>query len=326
MGDRIKYTLTVDHLHANQRVDKFIAESLPDFSRSKIQNLIMGGAVTAANCQVRDCAQKVKIDDVYDIIIPEVAPSHLMPNDIPLDILYEDDDLIVVNKQAGLVTHPGAGNNSNTLVNALLAHCGKSLSTIGAEHLRPGIVHRLDKNTSGVMIVAKNDIAHASLALQIQTRELCRQYIAITFGVPKPLSGIIEHNIGRSDKDRTKMAVIAVGGKSAVTHYEVQEILAKGLASIVKCTLETGRTHQIRVHFSHNGYPIIGDQEYGNIRHKKSKAFSQELQDYLQSFKRQALHSTFIKFTHPVTKKTLEFTAPLPDDMSQLIKLMKQHV
>jgi 23S rRNA pseudouridine1911/1915/1917 synthase len=234
MDDRMKYTLRVDHLHANKRVDKFIAESLPDFSRSKIQNLIMGGSVTTKNGQVHDCAQKVKEDDVYDIIIPEVTPSHLLPNDIPLDILYEDDDLIVINKQAGLVTHPGAGNNSNTLVNALLAHCGKSLSTIGAEHLRPGIVHRLDKNTSGVIIVAKNDIAHASLALQIQNRELCRQYTAITFGVPKPLSGTIKYNVGRSDKDRTKMAVIAVGGKSAVTHYEVLEILAKGLAAIVK--------------------------------------------------------------------------------------------
>ncbi len=323
MNDQMKYTLTVDHLHVNMRVDKFMAELLPNLSRSKIQNLIISGSVTTKNGQVHDCAYKVKEHDVYDIIIPEPSPSHLFPNDIPLDILYEDDDLIVVNKQAGLTTHPGAGNNSNTLVNALLAHCGKNLSTIGAEHLRPGIVHRLDKNTSGVMVVAKNDITHTSLALQIQNRELCRQYTAITFGVPKPLSGTIKYNISRSDKDRTKMAVIAIGGKTAVTHYEVLEILSKGLVAVIKCNLETGRTHQIRVHFSHNGYPIIGDQEYGNIRHKKTKAFSQEVQDYLQNFKRQALHSTFIKFTHPITKKNLEFTAPLPDDIAQLINLMK---
>ncbi len=323
MDSQKHYTLTVRPEHTNFRLDKFIAEQLPDFSRSKIQNLMMQGMISLDNNPAYDCAHKVKAKETYFIKIPQASPSYLEPKEIPLDIIFEDQDLIVLNKQAGLTTHPGAGNQGNTLVNALLFHCGSSLSTIGIEHLRPGIVHRLDKNTSGIMVVAKNDLTHASLAKQIQMRQLTRQYTAIVFGVPKPLIATINASIGRSSQDRKKMAVIAYGGKIAITHYEVIEILAKGSASIIKCSLETGRTHQIRVHLNHAGYSIVGDQEYGNVRHKKIRSFSKEAQECLLTFKRQALHSTCIKFTHPITNKILEFTAKMPDDLCQLIALIK---
>lgn len=305
------------------RLDKALTDLLIDLTRSKIQDLINKGSVTSDGKILTDCAHKVKIGEVYIIKFDEPQITTLLPKEIPLDIVYEDDDLIVVNKQAGLTTHPGAGNISDTLVNALLAHCGNNLSTCGKEEMRPGIVHRLDKNTSGLMIVAKNDYAHADLAKQIQDKELTREYLTIAYGVPKPLQGTITANIARNNKDRKKMAIVSIGGKHATTHYEVEEILANGSASLIRCALETGRTHQIRVHLNHIGHPVVGDPEYGNIRSKRKYGLPITAQEYLPIFARQALHSTYIKFTHPVSKKTFEFSCDLPDDMSILISKLK---
>lgn len=309
--------------HDKNRVDKALSELMPDVTRSKIQSLIDKQAIFINQTPVSVYSHKVKEGEVYSVEILGAPPSDLVPKDIPLDILYEDNDLIVVNKQAGLTTHPGAGNTTDTLVNALLAHCGQNLSTIGEDQMRPGIVHRLDKNTSGVMVVAKNDFAHAHLAKQIQDKELTRQYTAVVYGTPKPLKGTYEAHIGRSSKDRKKMAVVMVGGKDATTHYEVLEILSIGSASVLKCILDTGRTHQIRVHLTHFGFPLIGDPEYGNVRNKRTRGFSDEAQAYMSNFKRQALHSTYIKFTHPVTQETLDFTAKLPEDMTKLIEILR---
>lgn len=316
------------HLHVDAschkwRLDKFITEHIAQISRSKAQNLIDSGAVKLSNIAICNSSHKVKEGEDYIIEILPPPPSHLVAKDIEFEILFEDDHLIVLNKPAGLTTHPGAGNSTDTLVNALLAHCGKNLSAIGKEYMRPGIVHRLDKNTSGVMIVAKNDQAHEHLAKQIQDKELTRQYTAITHGTPKPLRGSIIKNIGRSNRDRKKMSVVEIGGKYAATQYYVTEILLGGYAAMVRCTLDTGRTHQIRVHLSHIGHPLIGDPDYGNIRNKKTRGFPESAQEYLKDFQRQALHSTYIKFTHPVTNKILEFTTDLPDDMAKLKELLQ---
>ena len=238
---------------------------------------------------------------------------------IELDIVFEDADLIVINKAAGLVVHPGAGNYNYTLVNALLYH-SDSLSDMGGV-IRPGIVHRLDKDTSGLMVVAKNNIAHARLANQIETRNLIRKYKALTWGVLNPLSGIIQTNIGRSINDRKKMTVLKSTGKNAITYYNTEQVFLNKLMSLVECKLETGRTHQIRVHLSHKGHSIVGDQKYGN-NSRKIHNVPLLLQDKIVKLKRQALHSWYIKFNHPITAMPMEFKADLPDDIKEVIRLL----
>jgi 23S rRNA pseudouridine1911/1915/1917 synthase len=262
-----------------------------------------------------DASRKAKLGDVFTIRVPPPEPASPEAQDIDLDILYEDKDLLVINKPVGMVVHPAPGNRDRTLVNALLAHCGKSLSGIGGV-ARPGIVHRLDKDTSGLMVVAKNDKAHQQLTKQFADRSLSRTYQALVWGEPVPLVGHIEAPIGRHPRDRVKMAVVGKG-KPALTYYKVIESFGD-LASLVECKLATGRTHQIRVHLAYIKHPVIGDAVYGGGRNRVGDAAK-----LLEKFPRQALHATQLQFFHPRTEKLMSFKAPLPKDMAELIKKLR---
>lgn len=316
------YILSVSSEHVHSRLDKFLSLSLPDISRSRIQALVKEGNVTLNGKSITDSSYRVKQDESYHITIPPAVPTTLSATEIALDIYYEDDDLLVINKAAGMTVHPGAGNPNDTMVNALLAHCGGNLSGVGGVQ-RPGIVHRLDKDTSGLLVVAKNDAAHQSLSGQIASRSLKRVYLAVVWGVMVPSSGSITTNIGRSIRNRKKMAVMRTGGKVATTHYTTKEIFYHQLASLVECRLETGRTHQIRVHMTHKGHSLIGDQSYGSNR-KLPGTVDKDAAYYVQHFPRQALHSHQIAFTHPVTGEWKAFTAPLPEDMEKLVEVLRQ--
>lgn len=299
------------------RLDAFLSAQLPDFSRNRIQALIAEGNVTnQESVPVTGRSYRVKEGDSFTVVVPEPEASEMQPADIPLHIAYEDEHLLVIDKQAGLTVHPGAGCHGDTLVNALLHHCGGSLSGIGGVS-RPGIVHRLDRDTSGLMVVAKHDKAHNALAEQIATRELKRVYNAIVWGLPSPVAGKIEMNLDRSHRDRTKMTVVRQGGKIAITHYKLKETYGM-LASRVECHLETGRTHQIRVHFLHKGHALVGDPSYGRRPNSKSiQSLSDEVKQQLFSFPRQALHSTSIGFYHPETGEYLTFESPVGGETSQ---------
>lgn len=312
-----EYSFSICENLAKNRLDKILVEQT-DLSRSKIKTLIEEGQLAIDGQQVKNVSHKTKLGEEVTLIVPETVPSTLEAQEIPLDIFYEDNDLLVINKQAGLTVHPGAGNYNNTLVNALLFHCKESLSGIGGVE-RPGIVHRLDKDTSGLMVVAKNDTAHLNLSEQIANRDFKRIYQALVWGVPNPLSGTISANINRHRIHRTRMSVVNHGGKTAVTHYETMKIFQNGSLSLVECRLKTGRTHQIRVHMSHAGHSLIGDQTYGNNKKKSSKYLVDEAYEAVDSFPRQALHSYHIEFTHPTTKEIMEFKIDLPQDMQDLI-------
>lgn len=317
-------TAPVSAAHAGLRLDKFLAESLPEFSRARLQSLIEQGHVTSWGQAVTDCSAKVKDGETYCVTIPEAAPSHMQAQAIDLDIMYEDNDLLVINKPAGLTVHPGAGNPDMTLANALLAHCGESLSGIGGV-ARPGIVHRIDKDTTGLLVAAKNDAAHLALSAQLADRSLSRTYLALVWGTPKPKAGTITGNIDRSFSNRQKMAVVNKGGRPAVTHYKVQKDF--GIISQVECTLETGRTHQIRVHFAHIGHPLVGDPVYGaptssKLSSKAAKVLPDVTRNALLKFNRQALHAQKIGFIHPTTGKAMQFECEVPDDIKLLIKTL----
>lgn len=317
-----KISLTPTAAEHGLRIDKFIADRLKSLSRTRIKNLITNGYLTIDNNIIEDCATSVKLGSKYVLNIPPPMETDIKPNELlKINIIYEDEYLLVLNKQAGLTVHPGAGNHQDTLVNALIAHYGDNLSAIGGR-LRPGIVHRLDKDTTGLMIVAKNDVTHQALTKQLALRTLSRVYMAVVFGVPKPLQGSLIGNIGRHTQDRKKMSVLRSGGKEAITNYSVHKIFQHNIASLVECKLVTGRTHQIRVHFSHAGHSLIGDQTYGNNRRKLSKLFSPALQEELNNFKRQALHAKSIGFIHPITEKRMEFTVEIPQDIENLIKIL----
>ena len=315
------YRVTVDADDISLRLDKLLARHLPDFSRSRLQTLIEQGCVSLSGGTITDAAHKVKRHETYEVRVPEAVPSYLEPQQIALDIVYEDADLLVINKQAGLTVHPGAGNPDMTLVNALLAHCGDSLSGIGGV-ARPGIVHRIDKDTTGLLVVAKHDAAHLALSAQLADRSLKRTYSAIVWGTPKPKSGSITANIGRSFSNRQKMAVVPKGGKPAVTHYKtVQEL---GVATLLECQLETGRTHQIRVHAAHIGHPLVGDPVYGQptsqrMNARTMKTLPEQARAALLGFSRQALHAHRLGLIHPTSGKAMSFECELPDDMKQLI-------
>lgn len=315
--------ITADETDSGIRLDKFIASNQKNMSRNRVQSLITSGNVRCNGHVVLDRSYHVKESDEVEITTPPAADTKMRATEIPLNIVYEDDDLIVIDKQAGLTTHPGAGNHSDTLANALLAHCGDTLSGVGGEK-RPGIVHRLDKDTSGLMVVAKNDKAHNDLATQIKERSLKRVYNAVVWGVPTPPVGKITANIGRSSRDRKKMTALKSGGREATTHYKVLEVFGKNFASLVECRLETGRTHQIRVHFNHKGHSLIGDQTYGGKGSRQSGSMPKQLIDIIDNFNRQALHSIYISFTHPRSKKQLEFTSnlfkPATEDISKLVE------
>ena len=295
---------------AGLRLDRALAELLPDLSRERIKALIVEGQIVSGGRSLNP-SMKVAVGQDYSITLLAPVALDAVAQDIPLDIVHEDADLIVVDKPAGLVVHPAAGNLDGTLVNALLHHCDGQLSGIGGV-ARPGIVHRIDKDTSGLLVVAKSDKAHEGLARQFKDHSIDRLYAAIVYGIPTPGSGTVDAWIGRSDADRKKMAVHREGrGKHAVTHYRVMERL-RG-AAMVECRLETGRTHQVRVHMAHLGHPLIGDPVYGRDR----KGFKSILETL--GFKRQALHAKRLGFIHPVTEEPLAFDSPLPADMQELL-------
>jgi len=295
---------------APERIDRFLAGQLSDLSRSRIQSLIEEGHVTVNAILCSNKKDLIKAGDRLEIVTPESVPFDLVAQNIPLDVIYEDEHLIVINKPAGLVVHPAAGHSDGTLVNALLAHC-KELSGINGTQ-RPGIVHRLDKDTSGVIVVAKNDRAHQDLQAQIQAKTAKREYLGIVRGVPKSESGTIEAAIARHKSDRKKMAVIE-SGRRAVTHWQVQERL--GNYTLVKFDLGTGRTHQIRVHAAYMGWGIAGDPLYGHP--------SKETAPYLSG---QALHAWRLTFTHPVSQQIIENTAPLPENLEKLLVALRRKV
>ena len=320
-NNNIFYTPVVDEKNVGIRIDKFIAQSIEDLSRSMVQKLIEKGEVFADEENIADKDYKTRLGDCYQINIPPLQSAIPIAQDIKLDILYEDDDLSVVNKPCGMTVHPAAGVYKDTLVNALLFHCKDSLSGIGGV-ARPGIVHRIDRNTSGILVVAKNDFAHKGLAEQFFNHSIERTYFAIVYGVPNPLNGLIEGNIARSSFDRKKMAIVKSGGKRAVTHYEVVENY-KNVASLVKCNLETGRTHQIRVHLSSIGCHLIGDDVYEKPK-KSSICLAIDEKKFVNSFPRQALHAYSLGFIHPRSNEFLSFKADFPDDMNELIEVLKK--
>ncbi|RYM12551.1 RluA family pseudouridine synthase [Sphingobium cupriresistens] len=293
------------------RLDRALADLLPDLSRERLKGLIGEGQVQSANVGKISVSMKVAAGQMFIITLPPPVPLDTVAQDIPLTIVHEDADLIVIDKPAGLVVHPAAGNLDGTLVNALLHHCEGRLSGIGG-FARPGIVHRIDKDTSGLLVVAKSDKAHEGLARQFKDHSIDRLYAAIVYAVPNPAAGTVDTWIGRSDADRKKMAVHREGrGKHAVTHYRTTQRLRD--AALVECKLETGRTHQVRVHMHHIGHPLIGDPVYGRER----KGFKSILETL--GFKRQALHAKSLGFIHPVTSERLMFQSALPTDMQELL-------
>ena len=302
---------------AGARLDAFLAGRLAPLSRTRIKTLIQAGLVSAGGDTISDPSHPVKPDQTFAIIVPHTQPAKPQSQDIPLEILYEDAQLIVVNKPAGMVVHPAPGNPDRTLVNALIAHCGESLSGIGGVR-RPGIVHRLDKDTSGLMVAAKTDAAHAHLAAQFAARSIARAYTAVVWGVPRPRAGEIEGNIGRSRSNRKRMAVVDRGGKPALTRYRVVQTLGAA-ASVVECRLATGRTHQIRVHLASRGHPIIGDRLYGRAGGARLKRLSPRARAALAGFGRQALHAHLIGFEHPRTRELMEINKELTVDIKCLI-------
>lgn len=330
-GDAAKrHRLIVAPDQAGQRLDRYLADQfaagMDGLSRSRLKALIEGGHVAIGQRgsiqPVREPSRKVKAGETIEVLVPPSAPATPEAQHIALAILYEDDDLLVLDKPAGLVVHPAPGNPDMTLVNALLAHCGDSLSGIGGVR-RPGIVHRLDKDTSGVMVVAKNDATHQILSAAFARHDIDRAYKALVWGAPNPASGTIEGNIGRSPLNRKKMAVVARGGKPAATRYRVEQRFGPAsapLASLVDCTLLTGRTHQVRVHLASKGHPLVGDPVYGRAR-KKAKGWEEEAA-LLNGFQRQALHAYRLGFTHPRSGKILLFESVLPKDIKMLLKAL----
>jgi 23S rRNA pseudouridine1911/1915/1917 synthase len=318
--------------HDGLRLDRFVVAECPDLSRSRASDLIKQGQVSASGRKIVEPNYRVKPGEAFDVVIPDPVAADPVGEDIALNILFEDDDLIVIDKPAGLVVHPGAGNWTGTLVNALIAHCGDSLSGIGGVR-RPGIVHRLDKDTSGVMVVAKNDRAHQALAEQFADHgregSLMREYRALVWGVPLPRIGRIETLIGRHSTSRLKMAVRRENGKVALTEYETLSMLSekkpksKPVMSLLRCTLGTGRTHQIRVHMAHISHPIVGDELYGSGFRSKTGALQKDAENVILGVKRQALHAAALGFTHPTSEHYMEFRSDLPPEIVHLMSVFK---
>lgn len=284
-----------------KRADQFLSAALPDMSRNAAQRLLEEGRVTRAGQPLKK-SDLLHTGDMLDVDLPEAEPAEALPEAIPLDVCYEDDDVIVINKPVGMVVHPAPGHQSGTLVNALLYHCGSSLSGIGGQ-MRPGIVHRIDRNTSGLIIAAKNDFAHKALAAQLEDHSLFREYDALVLGRLKEESGTIDAPIGRSSRDRKKMAVVRNGGRHAVTHFETLAVYPG--ATHVSCRLETGRTHQIRVHFASIGHPVLGDPVYGKP---------------YPGLAGQCLHARRLSFSHPRGGRELTVECPLPDYFAALLQ------
>ncbi len=309
-----------------ERLDKLLGKSGSGLSRARFQMLIAQGHVNVDGAKIVDSSSKVKPGSIVNVVLPAADDPQPRGEDIALDVVYEDNQIIVINKPAGLVVHPGAGNWTGTLVNALIAHCGESLSGIGGVR-RPGIVHRLDKETTGLLVVAKTDKAHHALSAQFAAHgrdgKLSRQYSALVWGVAQPLRGTIDTLIARSTTNRIKMAVCRTGGRRAITHYETVQTLPSGsetaLVSRVRCSLETGRTHQIRVHMAHAGHPLLGDSVYGASHKASSNRLNQAARNALENLGRQALHAETLGFCHPDDGRRMDFHAPIPQDMTDLL-------
>lgn len=298
-----KHCFTADIEHEDQRIDRYLTEMLPEQSRSFFQKLIRDGFVMVNHIIVK-VNYRLKTGDIIEIDIPDAVPTEIVPENIPLDILYEDDDLLIVNKPKGMVVHPAVGHSTGTLVNAIMYHCQGNLSGINGE-IRPGIVHRIDKDTTGSLIICKNDEAHRNIAEQIKEHSVTRRYVGVVAGTFSEESGTVEGAIGRHPNDRKRMTINEKKGKPAVTHYRVLQTL-KG-ASFMEFELETGRTHQIRVHMASISHPLLGDTVYGNSKNPYK----------LQG---QALHARTIGFIHPTTGEYIEVSAPIPEYMTELVR------
>jgi 23S rRNA pseudouridine1911/1915/1917 synthase len=306
-------TATIAADAAGWRLDRALAAAVPTLSRERLKALISSGRVTGPAGLVRDPSAKA-IAGAYQVSVPEPAPAHNEAQDIALDIVFEDEHLLVVDKPAGMVVHPAAGNFDGTLVNALLHHCAGRLSGIGGV-ARPGIVHRIDKGTSGLLVVAKTDRAHEGLAAQFAKHSIDRRYLAVVSGLPSPLEGKVDAPLARSSANRQKMAIVEGSrGKRAVTHYKVLRRLNE--SALVECRLETGRTHQVRVHMTSLGHPLLGDPAYG-----RTKSVHREVLKRLH-FERQALHAAELGFIHPVTEEVLSFKSAVPSDMQELLSAL----
>ncbi|PZQ19226.1 MAG: RNA pseudouridine synthase [Ancylobacter novellus] len=305
---------------AGERIDRFLASRLPDLSRARVQALMRQGAVTAGGRTLEDPSAKINAGEIV-VAVPPPAPAEPVAQDIPLEVVFEDDALIVIDKPAGLVVHPAAGHADGTLVNALISHCGASLSGVGGV-ARPGIVHRLDKDTSGLMVVAKTDTAHKGLSAQFadhgRTGPLVRAYLALVWNPPHRPRGTVDAPLGRSVKNREKIA-IRKDGREAITHWEMLERYPDFDAGLIECRLETGRTHQIRVHLASIGSPLLGDAVYGASHRTKASKLSGNARAALDALGRQALHAATLGFAHPLTGETLLFESEPPADLAGLI-------
>ena len=313
------YSFIVNEDCNNKRIDQVVANQYPKISRTKVNKIIKNNLLKLNGNIFNDPSAKVKLGDQIEFENLQQEKVDLIPKKMNLKIIFEDEDIIIIDKPIGMVVHPGAGNFENTMVNGLLYHCKNKLSGISGED-RPGIVHRIDKDTSGLLVVAKNDQSHAFIAKQFEEHTIKRSYLVFVYGILRPLHGRIETLIGRNKTNRQKMSADVVKGKEAITNYETLEVF-KGSKildiSLVKCVLETGRTHQIRVHMSHKGNPILGDQTYGK-KIKKLRGVDQEFEGILKSLKRQALHAHTLGFVHPKTNQDVFYASELPEDLKKL--------
>jgi len=317
-------SLVLDEGAVPERLDRVLARVFDDLSRARLQGLVREGLVRCDGVVVRDPARKVGAGSRIDLSVPVPRPAEPLGEALPLAVVHEDEDLIVIDKPAGLVVHPAAGHEDGTLVNRLIAHCGASLSGIGGVR-RPGIVHRLDKDTSGLLVVAKNDLAHQGLSAQFadhgRSGALERAYLALVWNVPEPRAGTIRANLARSRHNREKIAVVREGeGREAITHYRIEKVHGdSGVTALLRCHLETGRTHQIRVHLSHRGHPLLGDAVYGGAFKTKAARLGEPARAALGALGRQALHAVELGFLHPRSGERLRFESPLPEDFSRLL-------
>lgn len=325
------FTYQVNADDTGKRLDAVLASRMDVLSRNRVQALIRAGEVTVDGRKIVETKFRVNEGNELRLVVPEAEDPEPQGEEIPLDIVFEDDELIVIDKPAGLVVHPGAGNWTGTLVNALIHHCGDSLSGVGGVK-RPGIVHRIDKDTSGLLVVAKTDRAHQGLSAQFadhgKTGPLERAYSGLVWGAPTSLKGTINANLARSRSNRQKIAVVRISGRHAVTHWQVKQRFgpedAPAVASLMECRLETGRTHQIRVHMSHISHPLIGDQDYGAGFKTKINRLEEPLKSLIGEFPRQALHAGLLAFAHPATGETLKFTSPYPSDFNNLFTALQK--
>ena len=316
-------TFLAKDLEKKIRLDKFLTENLKNLSRSQIKKIIVSKNIKINKKQIIASSEKIKENDLIEVNMPEIKTNYIKPKKINLDIIYEDEDIIVINKNSGLIVHPGAGNKDETLVNGLLYLYKNNLSNLNGE-FRPGIVHRIDKDTSGIIVVAKNNHAHALLSEQFSKHTISRKYVALVWGVIRPLNGKISTLISRSKKNRQLMSVSDRLGKKAVTNYKtIKTFSSKEIPkiSLVECILETGRTHQIRVHLEYKGNPLVGDKKYGKKK-TKFKKINKKFNEILSSFSRQALHAKSLGFIHPTKKKFVNFDSKLPNDFKKMLDFL----